>query len=153
MSHRTALVATVLLLGVGVGTAAAVQPPSPTPPNDPLPGSCDLIEVHPAACLVYVVSCAPGAHDPVVCNTVRVSGPAQSDVRVLRLALSRHYSAISLLCKTATRRAITCSALAKTMTAVPGSRTVTLRLPQSFAAVRVACRTKTPLGFSCKLVD
>ena len=153
MSHRIALVAIVLTLGVGVGTATAVQPPGPTPPNDPLPGSCDLIEVHPTACLVYVVSCSPGAHEPAVCNTVQVSGPAQSDVRVLRLQLSRHYRAISLLCKTATRHAITCSALAETMTAVAGSRTVALRLPQSFTAVRVACRTNPSAGFSCKLVD
>ena len=151
MSHRIALVVALLALGIGAGTAVASQPPGPTPPNDPLPGSCDLIEIHPAACQVYVVSCSPGAQDPVVCSTVRVSGTAQSKVRVLTLKLSRRYSAISLLCKRATTPAIRCSAITKKMIALAGTRTVAVRLPRSFAAVRVACRT-TQTGFACKLV-
>ena len=153
MSHRIALVVVLLTLGVGAGTAGASQPPGPTPPNDPLPGNCDLIEIHPAACQVSVVSCAPGARDPVVCTTVRVSGPAQSTVRVLSLKLSRRYRAISLLCKRETTPTIKCSALTKNMVAAKGSRTVALRLPRNFATVRVACRTKTQIGFACKLVS
>ena len=150
MSNRIAVLAAMCALGVCAGTAPAQQPPG-FEPNDPLPGSCDLIEVHPAACLTYVVSCTPVAPNSGNCSTVRVSGPAQSDVQVLALKLSRRYSALSLLCRATKAPAIKCTALDKTMTAGGGTRTVALRLPHDFTAVRIACGIAAPTGFTCKL--
>jgi len=150
MSRSFVVFAVVCALGLSTGVALA-GPPGGVEPGNPIPGSCDLAEIHPVACLVFVVSCSPTSKSPVVCTTVRVSGPRSSSVRVLAIRLSKHYAAISLLCLAKTTDTISCHSLTRTMTTAVGTRLAALRLPQTFATLHVVCGTSASGGFACKL--
>jgi len=154
MGRHIAILGVAAIFAAKAVSAGATRPAGPPPgvePANPIPASCDLAEIHPLTCLVYMVSCPRSSKPQFVCDSVRVAGPSASSVRVLALRLPRTYTALALNCALSSTDKIGCRSVSRKLVSARGTRLVGVRLPQSFSTLHVLCGLSSSRAFACRL--